>query len=104
MAGTKNTSIRSYNFFSNLTLASGGYNANEYEFIDLDDGTPFLSQSILIINDGGSDLNFRFTPDPGGGASHGLVKTTESLQLDFKRATRIYLSGTAALAVRLWAW
>jgi len=105
MAGPGNTSIRSYNCFVDGAIAGAGtYAENQHDFIDLDDGTPFLSHSILIVNDGAADINFRFAPDTGGGVSHGLVATNEQLQLDFKRSRRIYLSGTAANAFRLWAW
>lgn len=104
MAGTQNSSIRSYNFFVDSALVAGGYPTNQHEFIDVDDQTPFLSHSVLIVNDGGAAINFRFSADPGGGAAHGTVEPTETLQLDFKRARRIYLSGVAATAFRLWAW
>jgi hypothetical protein len=105
MAGTSGTSVRSYNFFVDSTIQGGGtYAENAHEFIDVDDQTPFLSHSILIVNDGGSDITFRFSADPGGGAAHGLVEANETLQLDFKRAKRIYLAGAAGVAFRLWAW
>jgi hypothetical protein len=105
MAGTGNSSVRSYNYFVNGSIqGTGTYAENDLAFIDVDDQTPFVSHSILIVNDGATSLSFRFSPDEGGGAAHGIVKTTEQLQLDFKRARRIYLSGTAALAFRLWAW
>jgi hypothetical protein len=109
MAGTGNTSIRSYNFFATGAIAGAGavglYAENLLEFVDLDDGTPFTPHSIMIVNDGAADINFRFAADPGGGASHGAVKTTEPLQLDFKRSRRLYLSGTVAgSGYRVWAW
>ena len=104
MAGTRETSIRSYNYFVDSAIVAGGYGANKLEFVDLDDGTPFLSHSILIINDGAAAITFRFTADPGSGVPHGLVSNGETLQLDFKRARQIYLTGTALNAYRLWAW
>jgi len=104
MAGTGKSSIRSYNFFVNSTVQSGGFPANQHEFVDVDDGTPFLSHSVVIANDSANDIDFRFSPDPGTGASHGQVSNGETLQLDFKRARRIFLSGTAGSAFRLWAW
>ena len=104
MAGTGNTSVRSYNFFSDTALVAGGYNANAREFIDLDDGTPFLSQTVMIANDGASDLDYRFAADPGGGAKHGVVLAGETITLEHKRARRLFLNGAAALAVRVWAF
>lgn len=104
MAGTGQTSIRSYNFFVDSTIAAGGYATNQHDFIDADDQTPFLSHSILIVNDSSNPITFRFTADSGGGAPHGIVAASEQLQLDFKRARRIYLTGTTADAFRVWAW
>jgi len=105
MAGTRESSIRSYNFFVDSTIQGGGtYAENKHEFVDVDDDTPFLSHSITIVNDSVNDISFRFTADPGGGPAHGLVTQNETLQLDFKRARRIYLSGTAGSEFRLWAW
>jgi len=105
MAGTGNTSIRSYNFFVDTTIAGGGtYAENQHEFIDVDDGTPFLSHSLTFSNDGATALSFRFTADPGSGAAHGRVDAGETLQMDFKRARRIYFSGAGGLAFRFWAW
>lgn len=105
MAGTGITSIRSYNFFSESTIAgSGSFAENVLEFVDVDDGTPFLSHSMIFSNDGATDFTFRFTADPGSGAAHGSVKAGETLQLDFKRVRRVYIAGAAALAFRFWAW
>lgn len=105
MAGTRETSVRSYNFFVDSTLQGGGtYAENQHEFIDVDSQTPFLSHSVLIVNDSGNDITFRFSADPGGGGPHGLIEANETLQLDFKRAKRIFLAGTAGSAFRLWAW
>lgn len=109
MAGTGNSSIRSYNYYASGSLtgagATGTYGENQFDFVDVDDQTPFLSHSIIISNEGGGIISYRFTPDPGGGAAHGTVLVNETLQLDFKRARRIYLSGTVAGSdFRLWAW
>ena len=105
MAGTGNTSIRSYNFFFDGTIAGGGaYAENVLEFIDIDDQTPFVSHTIIFSNDGATDLLFRFTADPGGAAEHGRIQAGETLQMDFKRVRRVYLSGAAGLTVRFWAW
>jgi hypothetical protein len=105
MAGTKETSIRSYNFFGDTTLAGAGLFAeNVMEFVDVDDQTPFIAHTILFSNDGATDLTFRFTADPGGGAAHGRVRAGETLQMDFRRERRVYLAGAPGLASRFWAW
>lgn len=104
MAGPGNTSIRSYNFFVDSTITAGGYAANQHNFVDVDDQTPFLSHSILIVNDGAAALTFRFSPDPGGGAPHGQVDVNEQVQLDFKRARQIFVTGGTGEAYRIWAW
>jgi len=104
MAGPGNTSIRSYNFFVDGTIAAGGYAANEHVFIDLDDQTEFVSKVVQIINDGGANITFRWTPDPGAGAAHGRVAAAEPLTQDFRRQRRIYLDGTPGTAFRLFAW
>ena len=109
MAGTGNTSIRSYNFFSSGAIvgaaSTGTFAENQHDFIDVDDGTLFLSKSLIISNDGSVDIQFRFSADPGTAAAHGVVKSTETLQLDFKRSRRVFLSGVkTGSAFRLWAW
>jgi len=109
VSGTKETSIRSYNFFKEGVIvgaaATGTYGENLIEFIDVDDSTQFLSHSIIISNEGAADILFRFSADPGGGAPHGIVRASETLQLDFKRERRIYLSGlVAGSGYRVWAW
>ena len=105
MAGTRETSIRSYNFFIESTVVAGGYNSNGVEFVDVDDGTPFLSHTLIFANDGATDLAFRFAPDPSGsGAAHGSVKAGETLQMDFQRKRRIYFDGAVGLAFRFWSW
>lgn len=61
MAGTGDTSIKSYRFFLDITLAGGGtYAENAHQFIDDDSGDPFRSYTVQFANDGGSDLLFRF--------------------------------------------
>lgn len=105
MAGTKETSIRSYNFFADGTIAgTGAYAENVLVFVDVDDQTPFRSHTLIFSNDGGTDMTFRFTPDPGGGAPHGRIAAGETLQMDFRREQRIYLAGAPGLAYRFWAW
>ena len=105
MAGTGNTSVRSYNFFVGGTIdATGAYNNNRFEFIDVDDQTPFLSHTMIFSNDGATTLSFRFTPDDGSGTAHGFVQAGETLQMDFKRVRRVFFAGAPALAYRFWAW
>ena len=106
MAGTKETSIRSYNFYVDTTLAGTGlYAENVLELVDVDDQTPFLAHTILFSNDGATDMLFRFSADPtGSAAAHGRVRAGETLQMDFKRVRRVYLQGAAGLAFRFWAW
>ena len=106
MAGTNETSIRSYNFFLDTTIAGAGtYAENEHDFVDLDTGiTHFLSHTLIFSNDGGTDLFFRFQDPSIGGADHGRVGAGETLQMDFKRVRRIWFRGTPGLAFRFWAW
>jgi hypothetical protein len=104
MAGTGDTSIRSYNYFADSTLAGGGtYAENEHQFLNQDDGKPFRSHSFQLVNDGATDLFFRIAA-PGAGPAHGRLKTGESITQDFRRLTALWLQGTGGSAFRLWAW
>jgi hypothetical protein len=101
MAGTGNTSVRSYSFFVETTVQGAGtYAENVLEFVDDVDGTPFLSQSILIENDGATALSFRVTADPGTAVAHGVVLAGEKIHMDYRRERRIYFAGAPALAFR----
>lgn len=63
MSGTGDTSVRSYNFFVESTLAGGGtFLENEFPFVDDDAGLPFVSKVVQISNDGGTPMDFRFEP------------------------------------------
>jgi len=105
MAGTGETSIRSYNYFVDTTIqGAGAYADNELVFEDLDTSNPFTSHSIMLANDAGSDIYFRIAADPGGGADHGRIKTGEVLTQDFRRLKAIWLKGTPGAAFRFWAW
>ena len=104
MAGTGNTSIRSYNFFFSGVIVVGGFAANEHIFIDADDGTPFTSKTVQILNDAGTALSFRFSPDPGTGTPHGILVGNEPLTQDFRRERRIYITGTTGAAYRIFAY
>jgi len=105
MAGTGETSIRSYNYFVDSTIQGAGtYTDNVLVFEDLDTTNPFTSHSIMLANDAGSDIYFRVAPDTGGLPDHGRVKAGESLVQDFRRLKAIYLKGTPGAAFRFWAW
>lgn len=104
MAGTGNTSVRSYNFYAEGTIQAGGYAANEHVFNDIDSGVNFTSKVVQIINDGAAAIDFRWSPDPGTGAKHGSVAANEPLTQDFRREKRIYLTGTPGTAFRLFAY
>ena len=101
MPGTGITSIRSYNFFRDAAiLAPGTYAANgPFDFID-PDGTPFLSQTIQLINDSGGTLYFSFD----GSNDHGKILAGEPLTQDFRRERRIWVRGPVGSAYRFWAY
>jgi hypothetical protein len=101
MAGTRTTSIRSYNYFLDVTVTNAAYVlANPNEFVD-PDGTPFLSASLLFTSDGGGDIYFSFD----GVNDHGRVKINETLQMDYRRQRRVWLrKATADVPCRFWAW
>lgn len=105
MAGTGDSSIRSYNFYADTVIGGTGLYtdaANILPFIDTDSGVKFMSHSIQLVNDSASDIFFRVAE--GGGADHGRVKAGESMTQDFRRLRAIYLKGTAGAAYRFWAW
>lgn len=63
MAGTGETSVRSYNFHLDSTLqGGGGYADNQYPFVDDDSGLPFTSKVVEIANDSANPMTFRFGP------------------------------------------
>lgn len=176
MAGTGETSIRSYNYFADSTVVGTTFSQNQLDFVDEDLNINFVSQTVWISNDSTTDtLDFRFTEpktrlnhgvvtgsstafrlreevegatsgatadvafigdgyilvinEAGGpfqngevidgaisGASatlstapiapipHGSLGTNEAIMMDFKRARRVYLQGTAAEPYRVMAW
>lgn len=101
MAGTRTTSIRSYNYYLELTVANAAYDLpNPYEFVD-PDGTPFLSNSVLFAADTGGDIYFSFD----GVNDHGRVILNETLQMDYRRERRIWFrKATVNSTLRFWAW
>lgn len=106
MAGPGSTSVRSYNFYFDDSVANTTYDpAAPLEFIDSttdpDLETPFVSHSIMWSNDGAADLFFSFD----GVNDHGRVRAGEALQQDYRRARRVWLrTAGAAIPTRLWAW
>jgi len=101
MAGTGTTSIRSYTFFRDATIAAPGtYVANgPFAFVD-GDLTPFLSASVMLINDGATDVWFSFD----GVTDAFRVRPGEPITHDFRRARQVWFRGTAATPFRFAAW
>jgi len=102
MAGPGATSIRSYNYFLDTSIANTAYVVNApHEFLDAELVTPFTSHSIMISSDGGGDLFFSFD----GVNDHGRVRTGEALQQDYRRVRRIWFRKSGAdVPTRFWAW
>ena len=103
MAGTGDTSIRSYNFFLDTTIGGTGLYTdplNEHDFIDQIDGTNFLSNSIQVILDGAADIWWSFD----GVTDFGRVIAGQPITQDFRRFKKIWFRGTAGTAFRFWAW
>ena len=101
MGGTRTTSIRSYNYFLDLSVTNAAYDLpNPHEFVD-PDGTPFLSQSLLFAPDTGGAVYFSFD----GVNDHGRVLLNETLQMDYRRQRRVWFrKATVDTALRFWAW
>ena len=107
MAGTYNTSVRSYNLYMEGTTPSSNHFADaEIPFVSQDvtvENVPFLSQGIILTNDnttGGANIQFSFD----GTTLHGTVMPTEVITFDFRHETQIYLRFSAASPFRFWAW
>ena len=102
MAGTGNSSIRSYTMSEATTAAAGAF--VEFPFIDENDSTPFISTGILIANDGAGGLEFSF--DPNGVRLDGEVFANEQISFDFRKVRTIWVRGKGAAtpAFRLWIW
>ena len=101
MAGTGNTSIRSYNFFLDGTIAASGlYTDNFHAFVDTGSGVIFQSQTIMLLNDSANDIWFSFD----GVNDHGRVVTSEKFTQDFRRERQIWFRGTGADTFRFWAY
>ena len=105
MAGTGNTSIRSYNFFVAGTIVAGGYAQNKHVFNDADSGINFTAKTVIVFNDSGNPIDIRFSPDTTGSAPpHMRALANEPVTLDFKREKQIFLSGTGGSAFRVHAY
>ncbi len=100
MAGTKETSVRTYNYYAKTTITNGAYGAS-FEFVDQLDGTPFISHTLQWCNDGAVSIFFSFD----GVTDHGEIFTGEKLTQDFRRQRRIWIrNGGANCPIRFWAW
>lgn len=103
MAGTGETSIKSYNFFLDTTIQGAGTYANNgpHEFIDTPTGVNFLSHTIQLLNDSAANAIW-FSFD--GVNDYGRVLATEKFTQDFRRMKRIWFRGTAGEPFRFFAY
>lgn len=100
MAGTRNTSMRSYDLYSSGTLTAN-FSDTFIEFADDGDGTKFLSTGMIFICDGTGDLQFSYD----GVRVDGYVAAGEQITFDFKKKRQVYLRGAGATPdYRFWAW
>lgn len=101
MAGTRNTSVRSYDLYRSGTLTAN-FADTQIDFLDDEDSTPFLSTGMIFISDGTGDMEFSYD----GVRVDGLVAEAEQITFDFKKKSRVYLRGAAAATpdYRFWAW
>jgi hypothetical protein len=109
MAGTHDTSVRSYRFYTRAPAPGAGpaltvnFSDCKLIFIDKEDGrTNFVSQGIIISNDSlGNEIQFSFD----GVTVEGDLMAQETMNFFALRRKHIYLRGQAgAEAYRLWAW
>lgn len=102
MAGTYDTSVRSYRFYSRSSPVLTPV-FQELIFIDQGDlKTNFLSQGIVVANDdAGSEIQFSFD----GTTVEGDLLPQESMNFFAMRRKRIFLRGAAGKEpYRIWAW
>lgn len=105
MAGTGETSIRSYNYFVDTTIQGGGtYAENAHPFVDQESGVIFTSHSFQFANDSAADVFFRIVDPASGVTDHGRIAGGEVLSQDFRRMKAIWFRGTPGSAFRFWAW
>lgn len=104
MAGTGDTSVRSYRFYArNNPALTLDFADCKLEFVDKGDGkTVFVSQGVIISNDSGAnEIQFSFD----GVNVEGDLLPNESMNFFSLRRKTIYLRGTAGgEAYRVWAW
>lgn len=104
MAGTGDTSVRSYRFYRRSSPAlTTNFADCKLEFIDVADGkTNFTSQGIIISNDhNANEIQFSFD----GVTVEGDLLAQESMNYFALRRKVIYLRGAAgAEPYRVWAW
>ena len=105
MAGTSNTSIKSYDFYRDSTLGATALTTNfsavAYTFADDISGAEFLSFAVMLANDGGSDIFFSWD----GINVHGRVSPGTNVSFEHKRKRKIFLRGAVGgETYRLWAW
>jgi hypothetical protein len=106
MAGTRNTSIKSYDFYRDSTLGASAVTTTfidvRHEFVDDLDGGAFLSYAVMVANDHAtSDIFFSWD----GVNVHGRVTPGTNASFENKRKRKIYLRGAAGgEGYRLWAW
>lgn len=100
--GTGTTSVRSYRFFLDGTIAATGLYATNGPFaFDDADGTNFVSNVIELHNDTTNhDMWFSFD----GVNDHGRVAKTEDSQQLFRHEKAIWIRGTTGDKFRLSAW
>jgi hypothetical protein len=107
MAGTYDTSIRSYDLYMEGTTPStnvfSGLNIPFVSQNTLVENVPFLSQGMIIANDNASmGANIQISFD--GTTIHGTIQPQEMLTFDFRHETQIFLRSSAASAFRFWTW
>ena len=104
MAGTFDTSVRSYRFYArNDPQITANFADCKLVFIDRGDGkTNFLSQGVIIANDhAANEIQFSFD----GVTVEGDLLPQESMNFFTFRRKVIYLRGSAANEpYRVWAW
>jgi len=104
MAGTFDTSIRSYRFYTRSSPAlTTNFADCKLEFIDDGDGkTNFVSQGLIVANDHVvNEIQFSFD----GVTVEGDLLPQESMNFHSIRRKVIYLRGAAgAEPYRVWSW
>ena len=104
MAGTHDTSVRSYRFYArNDPALTTDFADCKLVFIDKVDGkTNFVSQGLIIANDdNAAEIQFSFD----GVTVEGDLLAQESMNFFSMRRKVVYLRGAAGNEeYRVWAW